>query len=864
MNRRDHIGVDWANVGKTAFGVVHLAGKTVLSAFGAGAVAQPLEQMEVQAGILPDWAHPGAAPPAGATTVSAPDYVVLQHRDGKTDVLQNVQSVLVTSGQRFAGNGYQPGDKSGKKFSFGYDAPARVDAVAKTGEKVAYADAVKVLFLGGTESGGQHVVGLTAGEFFENFFTGGIPAMYEGIKSQVAPQPSGGGGGSSQRSDKPSWQYQQAQVALQQAQARAAALQASPAAIQIAVPSFNLPTGSIDMSQSVIGDEEIGEMLREIGETIVPEVPDPAIMHEDEGADYVLGCDVLGCDVLGAAPLPKLKRPLPPKRLPVRRPLPRGAAPRSGKSPHKAALTRALTAANRALAAGTHAKARAAQYNPRAHTTLVPYQAFKSGGSTVLGAVSPNPNKSLTPAQQKALQKHSNAITRHAQAAARAKQAAARALAASKAATTAMKKSKPVIDKLLKVVPKTRILGDGIREESALAVELLGTDVLRDQYAGPDLVGNDVLCDQYTGPDLVGDGGGWTEIVGAGVPDVNNPGYLTDGTLDPSPPDPSNPGYLMDGNLDLNYGYGAEGSPDTSGDIPLPARDQPLSQADKQVLWHKVPEDGVVYDGSRGLPSDGFGSYNYFYGSPGQDGYIYREGRWQMRQGDSYHDGSPQAPGYGSEQGLGPLIGNPTAAGDQAWVQNIQWATDDKKWFFQSANAPSWLTTEQDAAITLLNQKTDAANAAAAAALAAQQAQDQAQADEAQAKQDAANALAQSAADTQSQIADQAAAAQQQQLDIQQQQVDQQLAAQQAKMDLQAQQMQLDYLQQHPEQMFVPADDGGGDGGGFAPDEGSDRELEDFSRADRGGEEGSGDFSEEELADLQQREADAQALDQEV
>lgn len=860
MNRRDHIGVDWADVGKTAFGVVHLAGKTVLSAFGAGAVTQPLEQMEVQAGILPDWAHPGAAPPAGASTVSAPDYVVVQHQNGKADVLQNVQSVLVTGGQRFAGNGYQPGDKSGKKFSFGYSAPARVDVVAKTGEKVAYADVVKVLFLGGGEQG-QHVVGYGAGDFFADFFTGGTVSMQKAAsgKNPLADPTPGTSSFKTAGDYTKSWQYQQAQGALQQAQARAAALQASPAAIQIAVPSFNLPTGSIDMSQSVIGDEEIGEMMREIGETIVPEVPDPAIMHEDEGADYVLGCDVLGCDVLGAAaPLPR--RPVP-KRPPVRRPLPRGAAPRVGKSPHKVAMNRAITAANRALAAGTHAKARAAQYNPKAHTTLVPYQAFKSGGSTVLGAVSPNPNKPLTPAQQKALQKHTNAITRHAQAAARAKQAAARAIAASKDASAAAKKAKPVIDKLLKAVPKTRILGDGIREEAALNIELLGNDVLLDQYAGPDLVGNDVLCDQYAGPDLVGDGGGWTEIVGAGTPDPNNPGYLTDGTLDPSPPDPTNPGYLMDGNLDLNYGSG--GSPDTSGDIPLPKRDQPLSQADKQVLWHKVPDDGVVYDGSRGLPGDGFGSYNYFFGSPGQDGYIYREGRWQMRQGDSYHDGSPQSPGYGAEQGLGPLIGNPTAAGEQAWVQNVQWATDDKKWFFQGASAPAWLTTEQDAAITLLNQKTDAANAAAAAALAAQQAQDEAQAAEAQAKQDAANALAQSAADTQSQIADQAAAAQQQALDIQQQQTDQQLAAQQAKQALQAQQMQLDYLQQHPEQMYVPADDGGGDGGGLAPDEGSDREVEDFSRADRGGEEGSGDFSEEELADVREREADVQAFDQE-
>jgi hypothetical protein len=56
----DDIGFDWHD----AFGGLHEAGGAVLSAFGAGAVVKPLEQLESP--ILPDWAKtatkPGAAP----------------------------------------------------------------------------------------------------------------------------------------------------------------------------------------------------------------------------------------------------------------------------------------------------------------------------------------------------------------------------------------------------------------------------------------------------------------------------------------------------------------------------------------------------------------------------------------------------------------------------------------------------------------------------------------------------------------------------------------------------------------------------------------------------------------------------------
>ena len=61
-----------------AMGAVHTVGKVVLSAFGAGVLGEKLEQLEADAGILPEWA--GGKPEAVATApdgsslpVTAPD-----------------------------------------------------------------------------------------------------------------------------------------------------------------------------------------------------------------------------------------------------------------------------------------------------------------------------------------------------------------------------------------------------------------------------------------------------------------------------------------------------------------------------------------------------------------------------------------------------------------------------------------------------------------------------------------------------------------------------------------------------------------------------------------------------------------------
>lgn len=48
---------DGAEIGKNAMGVVHIAGGFVLGMFGLGGVAGKLEEVETNAGLLPEWAQ---------------------------------------------------------------------------------------------------------------------------------------------------------------------------------------------------------------------------------------------------------------------------------------------------------------------------------------------------------------------------------------------------------------------------------------------------------------------------------------------------------------------------------------------------------------------------------------------------------------------------------------------------------------------------------------------------------------------------------------------------------------------------------------------------------------------------------------
>ncbi len=748
---------DWKDIGKTTFGVVHTAGKGLASAFGAGSAAQGLESIEARAGLLPDWAvsKKGAPSPAAPTTsvsVSSPDYVVIV-RGERADVLRSVAKAVVFGGARFEGTGYQPGEEFGRRFSFGYDAPTRVDLVATSGAKSSILDVSRVLFCGGSDLGASLPSSIVGGDledvlgvrWWQVFYHPSGILMDELVNkkdSETTTIPK-----TVDWDYKTTAAYQQALQKYRDAQAKRGVekgrARSGPASvIPVSVPSFTLPTESAVMSSDdLLGDVIVGELLDEEFEDMrMPGELEPA---EVASNTYLYGIDtVIGAD-----------HPL------------RGAR----KSPHKAALTRAHNVADRALKVGKEAKARADQYDPKKHSTIVPVKPTVVKGTVVLG-VSTN----LTAAQQAAVKKHTNAIARHKDAVDVSKKKAARAISdANKLKKLAQDKT-GAVNQLLK--PKGMMLAKSILGGSSY----------------------------------------WPEIVGIAAPDPLNPGFLTDGTVDPS--------------------YTEAGSSEAAVEYVPPVRNQALSRDDALIEWKKLPENGVVYDGRYGIPEgkyhtravhDAFGSAGGYYGGEGNPGkhnmyrwsggpperWVYYSGGKKGNANDANQKTVAEVQRASMTRGWGPLIGDP----NHQYAKGLQYAVDENKWFWQSEVAPSWATVEADRALAELDKKTKEAARSLAEAETARRAQEQAQMDEDKAKQDAANALALSAADTQSQVAMQQQAAQQAQIDQQQQAYEQKTAAQQAQLAMQqeaaqtkvwqqqqalmsrAQQADLEYAIAHPE-----------------------------------------------------------------
>jgi hypothetical protein len=397
---------------------------------------------------------------------------------------------------------------------------------------------------------------------------------------------------------------------------------------------------------------------------------------------------------------------------------------RGGKSPHKLILSTAPSAAKRAAAAGVHALARASQYDPSKHASIIRVAPVTVKGRVLLGADRP-----LTAPQRAAVARHVEAIKRHAAAVGRAKQLGQKAVGAAKDLDSAIAKIKPVIDRFLAKKGRTAVRG--------------------------------------------------LSIIGA-----------------PTDPDPLHPGFLIDGSPDP--AYGGDGSVPTGGwsflppydvnsdpaIIPLPVRGQPLDLSSITAPWSTPPEDAVRYDWSM-LPYNtvnySTGSLNYFRGG---DGFVFNRdwNGFDAYRGGQHTGSDSRGEGSGGDvevnrrsiaNGWGPLIANPTndPRGKGGYVSQFagMMMAQDGQWFWLSDCAPLWATKEADHQIDLANQKIAAAGAAAVNAENARIAMEQAAMVEAQAKQDAANSLAQSAADTQ-------AAIQERQLDLQQQAIDQQAA----------------------------------------------------------------------------------------
>lgn len=315
-------------------------------------------------------------------------------------------------------------------------------------------------------------------------------------------------------------------------------------------------------------------------------------------------------------------------------------------------------------------------------------------------------------------------------------------------------------------------------------------------------------------------------------------------------PDPFNPGYLTDGTLDPNYDWGDVAYDPALDEVP-PVPEPVVTQAPplQSVINTPVPADAIRYDGPI-APYD-VGSYWYWYGPQstksgpqgemGITGFVWgwnhanwpnnnlaTQWVWLTGQDSITHDQkwnvAPLNPpmttdhvaelsvnGYGS-QGLdlgpgvnvfgppwGPLVGNPNRPN----TKNLRWSMVDKCWFWYLEEAPESILAPIKYAAAAAKRAADAAEAAAAEAAQKQQLKDQADAEAAQAAQDAANALAESQAESQYRVAEtQAAAAdlqqqsQQAQFDLEAQKAELQLQQQQAQLDLQAQRQQLQWEQQ--------------------------------------------------------------------
>lgn len=513
-----------------------------------------------------------------------------------------------------------------------------------------------------------------------------------------------------------------------------------------------------------------------------------------------------------AAPGPQMAQgpgPKPGQLRPPAKPI-KGGNNKDGFAHAKAAAFNAMKAADRATAAAKKAATSVKKYGTAVklgyHAPLVPLElvGVLDDGQVVLGAAAPA-KKALTPAQTKAVQKHTALVAKTAQSAQRLARLAKSAQVKGQAANQAAKKTTAAIADALKLKGRPPALVGG---------------------------GDDVAL----GLDL------YYDFVGAG-PDPDRPGYLTDGSIDPAVllgedfdpnamPPPADPNAPVDPNapadpgidpsayeLPPEAGEGAVVAPDgtvlydPANDpevIPIPQRGGKLSQEEAFSPWERVSDDAIIYTGAGpGWTETSVASWNFFYGpktGDGQYGDGYYQGPnnqwWARNNGAMFPKGNTfSVEDDSTTRGWGPLIGKPGSP-----LDGLQYAYLDKKWFWQGKYAPKWAAQETDAKIETANKAIIAANRAAALVQAAQMQKDLFEQAQAKAKQDAANALALSAADTQSQISQKQVEAQKQQVEVQTQKaeldamkIEAQMAAAQQQAELQAaqQQAQLDAQAQH-------------------------------------------------------------------
>lgn len=489
--------------------------------------------------------------------------------------------------------------------------------------------------------------------------------------------------------------------------------------------------------------------------------------------------------------------------------LPKGGAGK--KSPHVASVERSAQAGDRALAKAMQAQAQVKKYEAAAksgkHGPVVPLKvtAVRKDGKVVLGAAKAT-QKAMTPTQKAAVVAHTQSVAKNARITQRLAQAAAVAQRAGAEAKKFAAAAVPFYKKRL-AGPRPGIT----RLAGLLDLEPIGE--------------GQILLGEAEDPGM--DPGG--PVPGGPVPRAD-PGAMDSGATDPGAAEPTDAGAGAVTAPDGTVLYDPATDPEI---LPRPLRGQPLSRDEALAVFDYVPDDGIVYQGQKGYPSGSLTSLVKAYDpSPTRSGYYWHgeQQAWFRRQGhgggveqavsqpgpgDKYEDFDtrgqpwddwPNTQMRSMEKGFGPLVGTqPGGSGTDGPLAGLQLAQKGTKdgpnagkptWFWQSHVAPVWATQEVDRKIAEANQKIIQANRAAAVVEALRLAKEKAEQEEAQRKQDAANALAMSAADTQAAIAEKAKAAQQGQLDIQAQKAELEMTKQEAGLAVQERTAELQRAQE--------------------------------------------------------------------
>lgn len=857
--RKDIFGIDLADLGSNILSGVHLAGKAILSAFGAGAIAQPLEQLESP--YLKDWARtstlpqgtivqtpapsltiaqppatPTAPTPPAIAVVAKPDFVIVMHNDPKhtPDTYTAVSSAQVVGGKHFDGNGYRTLADLGKKFSYGFDTPQSVTLVQ--GNKLTTPSDVKqVLFLvpsGDNQprvSGDDPIAILEGSETMAekpNNLNLNDREMADFARAKAGEEFEGD-------SDSGIWSEIVGQGSARDWHGGFPINFGVPLDNQELRGDYMSPGDEDYMSPSIMGDSYM----------VGAKKPHPAggvrNPHGYKHGEFVFG------DILGAGPPPK--NPGVSANKYVHGTLALAGKPVQHTTPSHAGFQIKTTRKGRQFT--SLVLNRQAKHDPQKTIAAAKQIAQRAQqiAQTTLNAV----NKGLQVKAAKAAI-HGIGAVQPSPGIAALKQAAMKLQGQAKKLTTSTNKYAKVI------------AAEPAKAKAAVSKAKAITKIQGDDGGGYEF---DIVGQIYDGfeADFVDEALG--QIADTPVPDPTNPGYLTDGSPDPNY---GGAGGIPGGVVDTGTGTGTStgtgtdagtsassvpGPPDYGAGVvptlqsvaPVAGQDymaDPNPNGDDNTPYScptdaDLPLGAIIYDGSHpltGAPTPakngyaGVGNYETFF--PGQNGpvkggtgsaYELHDDGWWLHftginsrndygGGENYdHIGTLQSWMVGESQknNMGPFIGNPAT-----WEKGLRLDTANMRWFWFWDQAPSWAQAavlqkrlndaivQYQAAVTA--GQTDYVNAQLQDKLNAQQAAQQAQA---QATQDAQLAMQQQQSDAT------AAAAQQQQntqanaiMLQEQQQADQQAAAQ-AQIQQQAQQAQLAYFAQHPDQMFTSTDD---------------------------------------------------------